>query len=57
MRILLIEDEKRLADALEYILKKNHFVVDTAFDGISGQDMAESGCRTERKSEMRRINI
>ena len=43
MRILLIEDEKRLADALEYMLKKNHFVVDVAFDGISGQDMAESG--------------
>lgn len=43
MRILLVEDEKRLADALEYMLKKNHFVVDVAFDGLSGQDMAESG--------------
>ena len=43
MRILLIEDEKRLADALEYMLKKNHFAVDAAFDGLSGQDMAESG--------------
>ena len=43
MRILLVEDEKRLADALEYMIKKNHFLVDVAFDGISGQDMAESG--------------
>lgn len=43
MRILLVEDEKRLADALEYMIKKNHFVVDVAFDGLSGQDMAESG--------------
>lgn len=43
MRILLVEDEKRLADALEYIIKKNHFAVDVAYDGISGQDMAESG--------------
>lgn len=36
MRILLVEDEKRLADALEYMIKKNHFLVDVAFDGISG---------------------
>ncbi|MCX7709339.1 MAG: response regulator transcription factor [Clostridia bacterium] len=43
MRILLVEDEQRLADALEYILKKNKFAVDVAFDGITGQDMAESG--------------
>ncbi|MGL5434473.1 MAG: response regulator transcription factor [Lachnospiraceae bacterium] len=43
MRILLVEDEKRLADALGYMIKKNHFAVDVAFDGISGQDMAESG--------------
>ncbi len=43
MRILLVEDERRLADALEYILKKNHFIVDAAYDGINGQDMAETG--------------
>ncbi len=43
MRILLVEDERRLADALEYMIKKNRFVVDVAFDGVTGQDMAESG--------------
>lgn len=43
MRILLVEDEKRLADALEYLLRKNRFVVDVAYDGLSGLDMAESG--------------
>lgn len=43
MRILLVEDEKRLADALEYMIKKNHFSVDVTFDGLIGQDMAESG--------------
>ncbi len=43
MRILLVEDEKRLADALEYMLKKSHCVVDVAYDGDTGLDLAESG--------------
>ncbi len=36
MRLLLIEDERRLSDALSYILKKNNYLVDTAYDGLSG---------------------
>ncbi|NTW04895.1 MAG: response regulator transcription factor [Peptococcaceae bacterium] len=43
MRLLLIEDELRLSEALVYILEKNKYAVDVAFDGITGQDMAESG--------------
>ena len=43
MRLLLVEDEERLSEALAYILKKNRYGVDTALDGISGQEMAESG--------------
>lgn len=43
MRILLVEDEVDLSEALEYILKKNKFLVDVAADGITGQDMAETG--------------
>lgn len=43
MRILLVEDEERLSEALAYILKKNRYAVDTALDGISGQDQAETG--------------
>ena len=43
MRILLIEDEERLSEALSYILKKNRYAVDTAFEGITGQDLAETG--------------
>ena len=43
MRILLVEDEKRLTDALEYILKKNCYAVDVAYDGITALDLAESG--------------
>jgi len=43
MKILLIEDEIRLCEALVYTLKKNNYIVDTAFDGITGQQMAETG--------------
>jgi DNA-binding response OmpR family regulator len=43
MRLLLVEDEQRLSEALAYILKKNKYGVDTAFDGIIGQEMAETG--------------
>lgn len=42
MRILLVEDEERLSEALSYILKKNRYAVDTALDGITGQDLAET---------------
>jgi len=42
MMILLVEDEPNLSDALSYILKKNNYCVNVAFDGITGQDMAES---------------
>lgn len=43
MRLLLVEDEERLSEALAYILKKNKYGVDTALDGVSGLEMAESG--------------
>lgn len=43
MRILLIEDEIHLSEALVYTLKKNNYIIDAAFDGIEGQRMAETG--------------
>ncbi|MDP4127067.1 MAG: response regulator transcription factor [Bacillota bacterium] len=43
MRLLLIEDEERLAEALAYILKKQNYGVDMAHDGDIGQSLAESG--------------
>ena len=43
MRILLAEDEKRLADALAYLLKKNTYAVDLAGDGVTALDLATSG--------------
>lgn len=42
MRLLLIEDEERLAEALAYILKKHNYGVDLAYDGETGQSMAET---------------
>lgn len=42
MRLLLVEDEKRLSEALVYVLKKNNYAVDVAFDGVHGQEMAEA---------------
>ena len=43
MRILLIEDEKRLAEPVKYLLEKNKYAVDLAEDGINGQGLAETG--------------
>lgn len=38
MRILMIEDEKYLAEAIQYILKRNNYIVDLVFDGENGLD-------------------
>ena len=43
MRILVVEDEVRLADGLKALLEKNGYAADTANDGISGLDNALSG--------------
>ena len=38
MRILMVEDEKHLAEAIAAVLKKNNYSVDLAFDGEYGLD-------------------
>lgn len=43
MRALIVEDEIRLAEALEQILSKNKYSVDLSHDGISGLDNALTG--------------
>ena len=43
MRILIVEDEKRLAEALAQILKNEGYEVDWTGDGDSGLDYALSG--------------
>jgi two-component system, OmpR family, response regulator ArlR len=42
MRILIVEDEVHLSEALAQILKKNNYTVDSVNDGISGLDNALS---------------
>lgn len=43
MKLLLVDDESKLVEALSYLLKKNGFVVDCAMDGETGMDMACTG--------------
>lgn len=40
MRILVIEDEKTLANSIKTGLVDEHFAVDVAYDGVSGYDLA-----------------
>ena len=42
MRLLLIEDEIHLAEAISQILKKNNYTVDTVHDGEAGYDYGMS---------------
>src|SRR5437899_963682 len=42
MRLLLIEDEKKVADFVARGLRAERFAVDLAYDGISGWDLASS---------------
>jgi DNA-binding response OmpR family regulator len=40
MRILLVEDNRRLSDALRATLVEDGFAVDAAFDGVEGEELA-----------------
>lgn len=42
MKILLVEDEKRLTQSIEYILKKKKYIVDVVYDGEDAIDYALS---------------
>lgn len=43
MKILIIEDEKLLADTLKTLLEKKGFEVETVYDGETGAEYAELG--------------
>lgn len=43
MKLLIVEDEMQLADALTEILRRNMYTVDTVYDGIDGLDNALTG--------------
>jgi DNA-binding response OmpR family regulator len=40
MRILLIEDNRRLSDSLRMTLQDDGYVVDAAYDGLEGEELA-----------------
>lgn len=42
MRVLIVEDEKLLAEFLKTLLGRKCFTVETAFDGVSGAEYAET---------------
>ena len=42
LRVLLIEDEKRLSAAICRLLKQEFFAVDAAYNGLDGLDLAQS---------------
>ncbi|HSA99521.1 MAG TPA: response regulator transcription factor [Anaerolineales bacterium] len=41
MRILLVEDNRRLSDSLKRSLMDDQYAVDTAYDGQEGEELAE----------------
>ena len=42
MRILIVEDEHKIANAIKRGLEQQTYAVDVAYDGDNGQSMAES---------------
>lgn len=42
MKILLVEDEVKLSEALVYMLKKSNYIVDAVFDGLTGLEYGET---------------
>ncbi len=43
MKILIIEDEKLLADSIQTLLQQKGFEVETAYDGETGEEYAQLG--------------
>jgi DNA-binding response OmpR family regulator len=43
MRVLVVEDEQRLARLLRRMLEEERYTVDEAHDGIDGEELARSG--------------
>jgi DNA-binding response OmpR family regulator len=43
MRILIVEDEIKIADTLKQGLEENGYIADIAYDGLTGERLAEPG--------------
>jgi DNA-binding response OmpR family regulator len=39
-KILLIDDDKKISALIKFKLEENNYIVDTAYDGISGGELA-----------------
>lgn len=39
--VLVVDDEKRIADTLALILRAQHYIVDTAYDGLQAYDSCQ----------------
>ncbi len=44
MRILIVEDDERIAESLAEALTDRHYIVNTASDGEKGWEFAEVRC-------------
>lgn len=42
MKLLVIEDERRIADSIKKGLEQEHFAVDVAYEGATGYDLAST---------------
>jgi len=47
LKILVIEDEKMLADTIKSLLERKGFQVEAVYDGESGEQYAELGIEKE----------
>ena len=56
MKILIVEDEKLLADSLKTLLESKGFDVETVYDGISGAEYAELGVYDLPREAVRRAD-
>jgi len=43
MRVLVVEDERRLARLLRRVLEEERYTVDVAHDGVEGEELARTG--------------
>ena len=60
MRVLVVEDERRLAAAVRRGLQAEGFAVDLAHDGVDGLHMAREGAYAQIRmpsGEVRRVDL
>ena len=38
MRLLIVEDEREIADGMKTVLSRENYLVDVVYDGLSGLD-------------------